>query len=230
MLLRDGDLVLFQGDSITNAFRMPNEVNNAFQLGAGYAMIAAGQLLRDHPAAGWRFANRGVSGQGVAQLLARWKADCLDLAPDVLSLLIGINDCVGHLKGERGRDPASFERDYRELLSRLRAVKPSARLVLGEPFALECGIIGRAHREDLAGRRAIVRALAAEFGAVVVPYQAAFDDACRRAPPEYWAFDGILPTAPGFSLMARLWIERVVAHRVDQRDARDGDGALQQQV
>jgi lysophospholipase L1-like esterase len=211
MLLRDGDLVLFQGDSITNAFRMPDEVNNAYQLGAGYAMIAAAQLLRDHPAAGWRFANRGVSGQSVPDLLARWKADCLDLAPDVLSLLVGINDCVGHLQGERDRDPASFERGCRELLARLRAAKPSARFVLGEPFALECGIIGRAHRQALAGRQATVRAIAAEFGAVFVPYQAAFDDACRRAPPEYWIYDGIHPTAPGFSLMARLWIERVAA-------------------
>ena len=84
--------ILFQGDSITNAFRKPEEVCNAYQLGSGYAMLIAAQLLAARPRETLRFTNRGVCGEGVKELLNRWQTDCLDLRPDVLSLLVGIND------------------------------------------------------------------------------------------------------------------------------------------
>ena len=91
-MIRPGDHILFQGDSITNAFRKPEEVCNAYQLGSGYAMLVAAQLLAVRPNDGLRFSNRSVSGEGIDGLAHRWRTDCLDLRPDVLSILVGIND------------------------------------------------------------------------------------------------------------------------------------------
>jgi acyl-CoA thioesterase-1 len=88
------DCVLFQGDSITNAFRMPQEVNDCYQMGAGYALMVAARIRSGLPSARISFMNRGVSGNGIQDLLARWRPDCLDLRPDILSILIGVNDTL----------------------------------------------------------------------------------------------------------------------------------------
>ena len=90
-MIPTGTHVLFQGDSITDAFRRPEEVNDAHQLGSGYALIAVARLQASRPELGLRFTNRGISGHTLADLAARWDADCLDLAPEVLSILIGVN-------------------------------------------------------------------------------------------------------------------------------------------
>ena len=92
MNLQQADHVVFIGDSITNSHRMPTEVNDVYQLGAGYAMMASSRLRCDHPSLELRFTNRGVSGDSVEELTQRWGTDCLDLYPTVVSVLIGIND------------------------------------------------------------------------------------------------------------------------------------------
>jgi lysophospholipase L1-like esterase len=93
-MIQASDHVLFQGDSITNAFRKPEETCNAYQLGSGYAMIVAAQLLAARPRDNLRFTNRGVCGDGIDGLVNRWQVDCLDLRPDVLSILAGVNDAA----------------------------------------------------------------------------------------------------------------------------------------
>lgn len=207
-MIKTGDHILFQGDSITNAFRKPEEVCNAYQLGAGYAMMVAARLLAARPDAHLRFTNRGVSGEGVKGLARRWQPDCLDLRPDVLSLLVGVNDC-GSLRDEPATPLEEYERLYRELLGQTRAALPAVRLVLCEPFVFLEGKVKERALADIAARGLIVRRLAAETGAVVVPLQSVFADALKRAPAAYWSFDGIHPNAQGHWLIAEAWCRAV---------------------
>ena len=205
-MIKINDHILFQGDSITNAFRKPEEVCNAYQLGSGYAMIAAAQLLAARPGDNLRFTNRGVSGDGIEALVKRWQTDCLDLRPDVLSILVGINDAAP-VQSQPGTPPEEYERHYRTLLARTRAALPSLRLVLCEPFVLRVGNVQERASGDVAARGEIVRRLAVEFRATLVPLQAAFAAALRQAPAEYWSFDGIHPNAQGHWLIAESWLK-----------------------
>src|SRR5690348_3037982 len=118
--IRSGDVVLFQGDSITDAFRKPDEINNAYQLGAGYAMIVSGKLLRQRPADHLQFINRGISGHTLGHLQARWQLDAIALQPSVISLLVGINDTSRQAEGNSSLSPPQFEKEYRELLQQTR--------------------------------------------------------------------------------------------------------------
>jgi len=209
-MIRANDSILFQGDSITNAFRKPEEVCNAYQLGAGYAMIVAAQLLAARPHDNLRFTNRGVSGDGICDLAKRWQADCLELRPDVVSILIGVNDAE-----PTQREPATpldeYERHYRDLLARTRAALPSVRLVLCEPFVLRVGDVKEWALRDLAARGAIVRRLAAAADAAVVPLQSVFAGALNEATAEYWSFDGIHPNAQGHWRIAQAWLRTMSA-------------------
>ncbi len=208
--LHPNDTVLFQGDSVTNAFRMPNEINNAYQLGAGYALLVSAHLLATRPGDRLQFVNRGISGHRIADLLARWQADCIDVRPTVLSLLIGINDTAHDTGGQPGATPADYARDYRKLLEWTRRELPAVRFVLCEPFALVVGDrVTPAWRENLKPRQETVRQIAREFDAAFVPLQKPFDDACRKAPADYWIYDGVHPTAAGFGLIARQWLAAV---------------------
>ncbi len=205
-MIQPNNVILFQGDSITNAFRKPEEACNAYQLGAGYAMMVAAQILAARPADGLTFLNRGVSGEGVQGLRKRWQADCIDLKPDVLSLLVGVNDSRP-TKAEPFLDVAEFETQYRDLLQVTRDALPKVTLVLCEPFILPCGEVQARAAEDIAARGEAVNRLADEFDAAVVPLQDVFAAALTKAPAEYWAFDGIHPTAQGHWLIAKAWLK-----------------------
>lgn len=207
--LKAGDIVLFQGDSITDAFRKPEEINNAYRLGNGYVLMVAAKLLYTRPDDQFEFQNRGISGQRLSALAARWQTDTLDLAPSVVSLLIGINDTMAQAAGNTSVSPAQYEHDYRDLLKRTRDALPGVRLILCEPFALPCGMVTEQWFEPLRHRQQAVRELAKEFDAVFVSLQGVFDAAARRVTPEYWMYDGVHPTAPGHYLLARTWLEAV---------------------
>lgn len=207
-MIRPNERILFQGDSITNAFRKPEEVCNAYQLGSGYAMMVAAQLLAARPHDNLRFDNRGVSGEGIKGLAARWQSDCLDLHPDLLSILVGIND-AGATRQSPSVSIAEYEEQYRELLQQTRIALPAVRLVLCEPFVLRVGDVKDRAVDDVAARGAVVRRLAAETGEVVVPLQSVFADALQHAPASYWSFDGIHPNAQGHWLIAQAWLQAV---------------------
>lgn len=153
--------------------------------------------------------NRGVSGDTVAALAARWQVDALDLRPDVLSILVGANDADEAIK-RKPQEASAFGAEYRMLIDRTRTALPDALLVLGEPFYLPTS--PDLHEEWAAAvalRAAIVRDLADAFDAIFVPNQAAFDAAVLRAPAEHWIWDGIHPTYAGQRVLADAWLSAV---------------------
>lgn len=193
--------ILFQGDSITDGNRGRNQDPNHI-MGHGYAFIIAARYGSQYPERKLTFMNRGVSGNTVADLSKRWEKDTLTLKPDILSILIGIND-LG-----RGITAEAYEEAYDKLLAETMKALPGVRLVLCEPFALPVGKYRadwERHRAELARRQAVVARLAEKHHATLVRLQKVFDNATTRAPAEYWIWDGVHPTYSGHQLMADEW-------------------------
>jgi len=207
--LKPGSVVLFQGDSITDAGRdrKRNGPNAWPGLGRGYACLLAGALLADHAESQLAVYNRGISGNKVPDLAGRWREDAVDLKPAVLSILIGVNDIWHKLAGRYDGTVADYEKGYRELLVRTRKEIPGVRIVVCEPFVLRCGAVGDQWFPEFDQRRAVARKLADEMGLALVPFQSMFDEAAKQAPPSYWAGDGVHPTLAGHALMAKRWRE-----------------------
>jgi lysophospholipase L1-like esterase len=208
----DGLTVLFQGDSITDAGRdrQVGDPNLARGLGDGYPLLVAAAALAAHPDRGLRFYNRGVSGNKVPDLASRWAADTLALAPDVLSILIGVNDFWHKLtKGYTG-SVQQYAEQYGALLEETRRALPRVRVLVLEPFVLRCGAVDDRWFPEFDQRRAAARRVAERAGATFVSLQEKFDDLARKAAPQYWAADGVHPTPAGHSVIAERW--RHAAH------------------
>lgn len=202
-------VILFQGDSITDAGRdraQADKPNLQSPMGSGYAWIAATSLLLDHPQQNLRIYNRGISGNKVFELAQRWDADCLNLKPDLLSILIGVNDLWHSLGGTYQGTVEIYERDYRALLERTRKALPGTRLVVCEPFVLRCGAVNEKWFPQFDTYRASARKVAGAFDATFVPFQSMFDDLIAYAPPQHWAKDGVHPSPHGAAAMAHFWL------------------------
>ncbi|SFC66494.1 SGNH/GDSL hydrolase family protein [Spirosoma endophyticum] len=207
-----GLVFLFQGDSITDGNRGRNADPNHI-MGHGYAFSVASRIGADFPERDFAFYNRGVSGNKITDLQKRWQTDTLDLKPDVLSILIGINDTAATIsKPAEATTLEQFETIYRSLLEESRRSNPDVLFVLGIPFVYPVGKRTEnweRWRDDTANRQAVVRKLAAEYNAVVVDYPAVLDKAIAQKKAEYWVWDGIHPTVFAHELMAREWIKQV---------------------
>ena len=209
--VHDG-VILFQGDSITDAGREKNKElpNSAASFGGGYAFLAAASLLDHFAGYNLRIYNRGISGNKVYQLAERWQKDCLDLKPDLVSILIGINDYWHMRNGHYEGTLEKYEKDYRQLLTRTRQELPAVRLVICEPFALPgTTAVSNDWVEPVKGYRETAARLSREFGAVWVPFQKLFDEAMRHAPASWWSGDGVHPSMAGSHLMAAAWLKAV---------------------
>lgn len=208
----EGDVVLFQGDSITDAGRNKRQElpNNAWSFGMGYANIIASFLLETLPGKDLTMYNRGISGNKVYQLADRWDKDCLELEPDVLSILIGVNDYWHFRNGEYDGTPEIYEEDFRSLLTRTLDALPDLKLVICQPFILTgTSAVDESWVEPFSAYQEIAKKISDEFGAVWVPFQEAFDRAIELADGTYWAADGVHPSMAGAQLMARTWLEAV---------------------
>lgn len=210
--LKNGAVILFQGDSITDGNRGRNTDPNHI-MGHGFAFSIASRIGADYPEKKYQFYNRGISGNKINDLEKRWQTDTLDLKPDVLSMLVGVNDASSIVfKREPQITIENFESTYKSLLNQTLAQFPELIIVLCEPFILQVGRVKEnweAYHADITKRQEVVRKLASEFRAVFVGFQEVFDKACSKAPADYWIWDGVHPTVAGHELMAREWLKQV---------------------
>lgn len=208
--LHKDDIVLFQGDSITDGGRQRTGSDYNHIMGQDYAYILAAEIGSDSPVRNLNFINRGVGGDRVPNLAARWQTDTIDIHPKLLSILIGVNDTLS--KRAAPESAEEFETIYDQLLAQTVQALPGTKIVLGQPFVLPVGKHKDTYAEDLAQlkkRQDIVDRLAAKYHLPVVHYQKAFDEACKTTPAEHWSWDGIHPTYAGHGLMAKEWLKTV---------------------
>jgi lysophospholipase L1-like esterase len=201
-------VVLFQGDSITASGRSSSqtEPNKAAALGTGYPLPISAGLLHNYPTYGiWCF-NRGVSGDSVPDLQARWETDTIALKPVVLSVLVGVNDFMHELDDGVGT-VEDYEAGYTALLESTRAALPHILLAVLEPFALRTGMVDSTWFPAFDEYRAAAARVAQRVGALFIPLQQMFDDLSKLVAPAYWAADGVHPTLAGHNAIAECWRE-----------------------
>lgn len=212
VIFREGARVLFQGDSITDGGRDRGGRYLDHTLGHGYPYIIAGIYGGHFPGLKLTFLNRGISGHKVADLAARWQNDTIALKPDVLSILIGINDVWHNIGGNKEIKYAEIEATYDKMISDTLAALPGIKIVLCEPFILQ-GSANKAQWAEWESATKKIQQIVARLGEKhklpVVHFQKIFDDAAKRAPADYWLFDGVHPFYAGHQLMADEWIRTV---------------------
>ncbi|MFD0711960.1 SGNH/GDSL hydrolase family protein [Paenibacillus sp. GCM10027626] len=207
MLLQTNDIVLFQGDSITDCGRNRENGDN---LGSGYAFFAASWFSYMYPDKQVKFYNRGISGNRVTDLQQRWQEDCIDLKPTWVSIYIGINDTWRRYDSNNPMSVEQYEAGYRDIIERTKE-KLDARIIMIEPFVLPHPADRKQWREDLDPKINVVRELAREYGAMLIPLDGLFAQASTRAASEYWAGDGVHPSPAGHMLIADAWLKAVQA-------------------
>jgi lysophospholipase L1-like esterase len=207
-----GQTILFQGDSITDSGRNRDDsgFNTSKNLGSGYPMLAAASMLEKHADLQLKVFNKGVSGNKVYQLVDRWDNDCIALKPDVLSILIGVNDLWHKLNGTYNGTVEIYRKDFIALLEMTRRLLPNIKLIIGEPFGVR-GIkaVNDNWYPEFYEYQKAAREIADQFGAAFIPYQSVFDEAQKQAPGVYWTADGVHPTLAGAHLMAQAWLAAV---------------------
>ena len=186
--------VLFQGDSITDAGR---DRRNYYHLGGGYPAYAAPLIKEAHPELELEFINLGISGNRTGQLFDRLYHDAIALKPDVISILIGINDIWHRYNWDMvTTTDEQIELNYRCILERIKR-DTDAKIMILAPYLLDCTDKEEV-RADLARLLPIVRKLADEYADVYVPLDELFDEALKTQPePAYYSGDGVHPNANG---------------------------------
>ena len=205
--------ILFQGDSITDCSRSRDASND--HAGYGYAQFVKGSLGAKYPGE-YSFLNRGVSGNRIVDVYARIKADIINLKPDYMSILIGINDIWHEIGSQNGVSPEKFEKIYDMLLTEVKGALPDVKIMLLGAFVLEgpstCNteeIPNRFERfkEGAELNAAAAKRLAEKHGLIYIPLQEVFDKACETAEPKYWTADGVHPTPMGHELIKNEWLK-----------------------
>lgn len=211
--LPSGSTVLFQGDSITDGGRQREGQDYNHIMGQDYAYMIAGRYGSEHPRWNLTFVNRGISGNTVADLTARWPEDTIALKPGLISILIGINDVAKKVNGAGLAESAGqYTETYDQVIQQSLTSLPDVRIVLGQPFVLPVGPRAANYpswRTEVDKLCQAVAELSAKYGTLLIPYQTDFDEACKRADAPHWSWDGIHPTYAGHYLMATSWMRTV---------------------
>ncbi|MCH5197343.1 MAG: GDSL family lipase [Oscillospiraceae bacterium] len=192
---------VFQGDSITDCGRSrSNDINR----GDGYPTLAAASIGYKYPGE-FSFLNRGISGDRIVDLNARIKRDIINLSPDYLSILIGINDVWHEIGSRNGVSNSKYYKTYCDMIEEILVMCPGIKIFILEPFVLKAsatkdnwGIFCRETRM----RAESARAVAEKYGLYFVPLQEKFDKLCEKAPADYWLYDGVHPSAMGHQMIA----------------------------
>jgi lysophospholipase L1-like esterase len=211
MNIRKKSKILFQGDSITDGNRTRDNDPNHF-LGHGYAYIVSAKLGVDEPEKEYEFLNRGISGNRIVDLYGRWQEDTLNIKPDILSILVGVNDIAWEVNVGAGIPANKYGKVYKLLIEETREINPECIIVIMEPFILPVGGVKEKYdywNDEISKRQVIARAIAEENNCIFVPLQQQFNDACKKGAPEHWIWDGVHPTAAGHELIARQWMKVV---------------------
>ncbi len=194
--------ILFQGDSITDALRS-REMD--FFMGHGYATMTAGKIGLDYPGK-YRFLNRGVSGNRSTDLYARIKSDTINLKPDILTVLIGVNDVCHEFAHQNGVSAPKFEKILDMYITEVKEALPDIQIFILEPFLLNCGREEAdylALAPEVALRAQSCRNVAKRHMLTYVPLQQKLTEFARRSTPEQVLRDGIHPTYVGHELISR---------------------------
>ncbi|MBQ8374069.1 MAG: SGNH/GDSL hydrolase family protein [Clostridia bacterium] len=203
--------ILFFGDSITDMSRKRDADGDVHSYGSGYVFLVTSKLLADNPTK-YEIINRGNSGNRVVDLYARIKKDVWNECPDILSILIGVNDVWHELsENPNGVELARWEKVYRMLIEDTRERLPNTKIMILEPFVLH----GRATDFDdkyedfqqVKSYAAKARELAEEYGLTFVPLQEKFDEAAEKYGEQYYLYDGVHPDVAGAALIAGEWLK-----------------------
>ena len=204
--------ILFQGDSITDAGRSrENDANT----GIGYPTLVKGELGLSYPNQ-YNIYNRGISGNRVVDLYARIKKDIINLKPDIMSILIGVNDVWHEFSNQNGVDADKYFKVYSMLIEEIKEALPEVKIMIMEPFVLkasatedteECPDKWDLFSTEVKKRAAKAKELAAKYDLPFIPLQEKFDEAAKLAPNNYWLTDGVHPTTAGHEIIKREWIK-----------------------
>lgn len=194
--------ILFQGDSITDADRDYSDYHN---LGNGYPKYAAEELRNAFPDKDFEFVNLGISGNQTKDLVARLQSDFIDIQPDMVSILIGVNDTWHHADDRSWIPNDVFENRYRTVLTALRE-KTNASIMIIEPFLIPVED-KEFFREDVDPKIQIVRRLAREFADVYLPIDGLLASAFIGREPTDFAEDGVHPTPYGAEFIGKLYAQ-----------------------
>ena len=205
--------ILFFGDSITDANRLREdqmEWNKAHRLGTGYVSFIAGEVLYDNPGCDIKFINKGIAGNRVKDLYCRLHDHVIIEKPDVLTIMIGINEvwCKQNATGEV--EPARFLAVYCAMLEEIREKLGDMPIILIEPFCLPNERLTGGYdvwEKLLAPLREMVKQAAEKYGCRFIPMQSKFNKLLDKAPAEYWLWDGAHPLSAGHMAIAKAWLE-----------------------
>ena len=199
-------IILFQGDSITDAERDRASIDD---LGKGYANLVAAEIGYEKPCQ-FTFINKGISGNRITDLIARYKQDFINLKPDYLSILIGINDVWHEISFNNGVDTDKYELFYDMLIKDIKKELPNTNIMILEPFVLKGSETEKdweRFRHDAEEKAAVAKKIAEKNNLVFIPLMEKFDEAAKTAPEIYWTKDGVHPTPMGHEIIKREWIK-----------------------
>ncbi len=201
--------VLFYGDSITDMNRLRDDVSAVpFKLGNSYALVTGAYLVGKDPV-GYDVVNMGISGNRIVDLYARIKKDVWEEKPDVMSVLVGVNDVWHEIINKNGVDIVRFEKIYRMLIEDTLEVLPNLKMMLMEPFVLEGSATKEKYEEFLAVKNyaKVVKKLASEYGFTFVELQSRFDALAKKYGTQILLYDGVHPNLVGTKIISDAWIE-----------------------
>lgn len=204
-----GGKILFIGDSITDTDRVKSDSKS---LGNGYVHLVASYLLTQYPSLQLSFRNRGIGGDTLKDLVERWEKDCLNLDPDVVTILIGVNDTWENMavgKSLSEEELKKFEEQYRYLLKSLYH-RTDAKMILMEPYVIPVKKDRENWRTDLDPRIQIVRKLARDYQADFIPLDGILNaKALKNGMSAYTEEDGVHPSIRGHGEIAKAWLKNV---------------------
>jgi len=205
-------VILFQGDSITDCGRdKEKQLNN----GRGYAHLVSAHLTAEEPMV-YKCINRGISGNRVVDLYSRIKIDMINLKPDYMSILIGINDVWHEYTRQNGVDADKFEMVYGLLIEELKRALPDLKIMIMEPFVLHGSATNTDEEHpgrwehfssECVLRRQAAKRIADKYGLPFIPLQELLDRVSADTPEGYWLVDGVHPTPAGHELIKREWLK-----------------------